>query len=62
MNVIKQADLVALGGAPDARYAIFEEDGSLYFCTTSKEAYRDEDYWSGQRREIKQVVFDLETA
>ena len=62
MRTIAQSDLIALGGASDARYAVFEEDGSLYFCTTSKDAYRDEDYWSGQHREIKQVVFDLETA
>lgn len=56
MRTIARADLIAMGGAPDARFAVFYPDGSLYFCTSAKAASRDEDYWSGQGRELRQVI------
>lgn len=56
METIPRADLLVLGGAPDARFAVFDPDGSLFFCTTAKAAEDDEDYWRGHGRTIKRVI------
>jgi hypothetical protein len=55
MRTIPRVDLIALEGAPDAHYAVFNADGSLYFCTTAKRAGNDEDYWRAGGFEIRQV-------
>ena len=55
MRTIPRADLIALGGAPDAGYVVFHTDGSLYCCTTAKQARNDEDYWRAGGFEIRQV-------
>lgn len=49
------ADLIALGGAPDATHAVFHGDGDLYFCTNAKVPERDEDYWRDQGYTLKRV-------
>lgn len=56
MDKITRAQLIALGGAPNARFAVFRPDASLYFVTTAELALRDEDYWRWQGYELKEVV------
>lgn len=55
MKTITLAVLIASGGAPDAPFAVFNADGSLYFCTTAKRAGNDDDFWRDRGFEIRRV-------
>lgn len=56
MDKIQRKDLIALGGAPDAKFAVFNADGSLYCCTTHLASDLDDDFWRNENRSIKEVV------
>lgn len=56
MDKITRAELLELDGAPDATFAVFREDGSLYFCTNAKVASEDEDFWMYRGFTIKEVL------
>ena len=59
MKTITRAELQALGGAPDALFAVLHADGTLYFSTTAPEAERDEYRWrdmEDRQMEMKRVV------
>lgn len=56
METIARAELLALDGAPDATFAVFRADGSLYFCTNAKEPSEDEDFWRYRGFTIKEVT------
>ena len=56
MKTITRKELVDLGGAPDARFAIFYASGELYVCTTAATALLDEAYWAERGYTCKQVV------
>ena len=56
METIKKAELIKLGGAPDARFAVFYQNSDeIYFCTTAN-AKHDESYWTEKGYTIKEVV------
>lgn len=56
MDKITRTALLELGGASDARFAVFNSDGSLYLCTIAKRAEEDELYWEARGYTIKEVV------
>jgi hypothetical protein len=56
MDKITRAQLLALGGAPDALYAVFHKDGTLYCCTTASIAANDGDFWRDRGFTIKEVT------
>ena len=55
METILLADLLALGGSPDARFVALHPDGSIFFCTTARAAEHDEDYWRDLGYTLKRV-------
>lgn len=56
MEKIARTTLINMGGAPDARYAIFNPDGSLYCCTTHLATDLDDEFWRNREHRIKEVV------
>ena len=56
MDKITRAELSALGGALDAKFAVFNADGSLYCCTTHLASDLDDEFWRNENRRIKEVV------
>lgn len=56
MDKITRAQLVALGGPSNARYAILHTDGTLYCATSSKVAANDSDFWRDRGYVLKEVV------
>ena len=56
MDTITKAEVAKLGGAPDAKYVVFQPDGEIYFCTTATETAYDEAYWTSRGYTIKQVT------
>jgi hypothetical protein len=56
MKTITRAELLALGGAPDALFAVFYPSGELYFTTTAPEAEVDRVVLLGEYCETKKVV------
>jgi hypothetical protein len=55
---ITKAELVAMGGAPDARFACFYPDGTLYFVISSPrfDFEGERDYWYNRGYSLKKVV------
>lgn len=60
METISRAELIKLGGAPDARFAIFHGNGQLYACTSAPEAEGDDDYWRFRGFILKRVIPSLQ--
>jgi hypothetical protein len=56
MKTITRAELLALGGAPDALFAVFYPSGELYFTTTAPEAEVARVVLLGEYCETKKVV------
>jgi hypothetical protein len=56
MKSILRSNLVKLGGAPDAKFAIFYHSGDLYFCTTHEHVPVDEGYWAERGYTCKEVI------
>lgn len=55
-----RAELIALGGSSDARYAIFNDDGSLYACTSAAIAANDDEFWRSRGYRIVEVIDQTE--
>lgn len=56
MRTITRDELVQKGGAFDAKWAVFDAKGELYFCTVAPAAARDEAYWEGQHMTLYAVI------
>ena len=56
MDKINRQTLVNLGGAPSARFAIFNPDGSLYCCADAKLTENDDEFWRAGGYSVKEVV------
>ena len=55
MEKITRSELIKLGGAPDARFAVFHKDGELYFCATVSTKH-DESFWKEKGYTMKEVT------
>ena len=56
MDKIARQTLIDQGGAADARFAIFNPDGSLYCCTDATLAEYADDFWRAGGYSVKEVV------
>uniref|UniRef100_A0A6M3KGI1 Uncharacterized protein n=1 Tax=viral metagenome TaxID=1070528 RepID=A0A6M3KGI1_9ZZZZ len=57
MDKIIRADLITLGGAPDATHACFHGDGTLYFCAvlTNLDDDIEDAFWRSEGKTMKRV-------